>query len=782
MSRLSTGAVYFAGSLFVSSSFALTVESTVPVNGAHAVVNNMTLVANFSESVKTETLTSSRFFTVSRQRGYKTGDVDFFSIGAQQAALHSYSYFGAGDLLTAEVTRGVSNAACTASAPFHAWKFHIAPNVNGGSFTEQNNPYVYQMQMPRLADLDGDGDLDCMAAAQNTSGGGYTNTVMINNGSGVFTLAKGIGPLIDNRFVLGDLDRDGDLDVVQLGYNSGSFTNQVWTNNGSAIFAKAYDILNVAPSAGCLDDVNGDGWLDLVLVAQASGAYVLLNDKSGRLVNSGQFLAGTNPYGCVVGDFNGDGFPDFLMGTYGNGVLVFTNDGSGTFGAHGSFGSGICKPLAIGDVNGDNGLDVVVSTGSAIKIYANNAAVFSDSGQTLGAYNSAELADMNGDGSLDIVTPGYLYLNNGSGVFSQSSVHFGGYADTGVDVGDVNNDGYVDVMVSQSPCFGESAVWKNVVPIPQVLGTNGAYITSGTAASAANGTDFGLVPVGSALTHTLVVSNAGPATLTIGSVGTNGSAQFTATGVPSSLAAYSAANITVAFAPTVPGAASVTFTLVNNSASSTTSYPIKLTGNGAVTLSASAGAHGSISPSGQTLVAGGSATNFVVTADPYYWIDSLFTNGVALAAAAHARCYTNVWNSVSAAGTVSATFADAVTARGTPEVWLAQYGWTSDFSLWETSDTDNDGLQAWQEAVAGTVPTNGESVLKVTDFDEQDSGTVLKWDAVAGRVYSVYVSTHLADAADWFLLTNNLPPVGLWTNRIPYSGSQRFYRLGVSKP
>ena len=175
-------------------------------------------------------------------------------------------------------------------------------------------------------------------------------------------------------------------------------------------------------------------------------------------------------------------------------------------------------------------------------------------------------------------------------------------------------------------------------------------------------------------------------------------------------------------------------------------------------------------------------TNFVVTADPYYWIGSLFTNGVALAAAAQARCYTNVWNSVSAAGTVSVTFAEAVTARGTPEVWLAQYGWTSDFSLWETSDTDNDGLQAWQEAVAGTVPTNGESVLKVTDFDEQDSGTVLKWDAVAGRVYSVYVSTHLADAADWFLLTNNLPPVGLWTNRIPYSGSQRFYRLGVSKP
>ncbi|MEI7901877.1 MAG: IPT/TIG domain-containing protein, partial [bacterium] len=95
-------------------------------------------------------------------------------------------------------------------------------------------------------------------------------------------------------------------------------------------------------------------------------------------------------------------------------------------------------------------------------------------------------------------------------------------------------------------------------------------------------------------------------------------------------------------------------------------------------IMASAGPHGSISPIGVVEVPYGGSASFVAVADTYYHIAKISTNGAEIISAANQRGYTSIWMNVTAAGLVSAAFAENLTTNtGTPEWWLAQYGWTN---------------------------------------------------------------------------------------------------------
>lgn len=200
-------------------------------------------------------------------------------------------------------------------------------------------------------------------------------------------------------------------------------------------------------------------------------------------------------------------------------------------------------------------------------------------------------------------------------------------------------------------------------------------------------------------------------------------------------------------------------------------------------ITASGGAHGTISPTGEIVVGYGSSTSFLVTADAYYHIASLLTNAGADAAAEGRGVYTSQWDNVTAYGSVSALFAENVAAHGTPERWLAQYGWTNDFDTWETNDTDADSFQAWEEYIAGTDPTNSHSFFQCLELFSTNFpmvGKVLRWNGVAGRVYAIDGSTNLMTS--WFSLATDLPPTGVWTDTTHGADNFINYRLGVQKP
>lgn len=218
---------------------------------------------------------------------------------------------------------------------------------------------------------------------------------------------------------------------------------------------------------------------------------------------------------------------------------------------------------------------------------------------------------------------------------------------------------------------------------------------------------------------------------------------------------------------------------------------MQMTNTGASTewlLLATAGENGSVTPSGAVYVPEGNGTSFVVAADAYYHIASILTNGGAVAAAVDQPAYTVVWANVVATGILQATFAENVaTNESTPEWWIAQYYDTNDYSAAEETDSDGDGMFAWQEYVAGTVPTNADSILDLAR-DEVVTGSVtgkvVQWTPRAGRVYDVLYATNLLNAfGPVSASSTNLPATQpAYTDTLHNALNPLYYRVRVRLP
>jgi hypothetical protein len=191
-----------------------------------------------------------------------------------------------------------------------------------------------------------------------------------------------------------------------------------------------------------------------------------------------------------------------------------------------------------------------------------------------------------------------------------------------------------------------------------------------------------------------------------------------------------------------------------------------------VTLTASAGAGGTVSPTNAT-VSIGDSTNIVITASNYYRIAAVVTNGgnIGVAFNNNSTSYTLILSNQIGAVTVTATFVQqvvtnpAASGANVPYSWMAGYGLTNSGATFDQAavvDHDGDGLTAWQEYIAGTDPTNTTSGFKAA----QATRNVITWSPVSGRVYSVYWSTNLVKGFT-MKQDNILYPTNSYTNATP---------------
>lgn len=121
--------------------------------------------------------------------------------------------------------------------------------------------------------------------------------------------------------------------------------------------------------------------------------------------------------------------------------------------------------IKCGDLDGDGDLDAIVQNHGGIgapennEVFFNTGGVFTNSGQALGNRNvRLDIADLDGDGDLDTcfaaqgsipATPvaNELWFNDGMGFFTDSGQRLGTLPSTGVDLGDLDDDGDVDAFV-----------------------------------------------------------------------------------------------------------------------------------------------------------------------------------------------------------------------------------------------------------------------------------------------------------------------------------------------
>jgi hypothetical protein len=242
-----------------------------------------------------------------------------------------------------------------------------------GNFTaDSNGPFSVGTppQCVALADMNLDGCLDLVTANYNATG---NVALLLGDGTGHFAGApnspfQGGGILQPSYLAIGDLNRDGKPDVV-VANGSNSLTVLLGDGAGNLTPTSASPIsISIAPSWVAIGDLNRDGSPDVVAVG-GSNLDVLLGDGTGNLTaapNSPVSLAFIGN-SVAIGDLNGDGIPDLAVAigtpiTPGSSAIsFFFGNGDGTFTASSlapSVGSGPVD-VALADLTGDGALDVV---------------------------------------------------------------------------------------------------------------------------------------------------------------------------------------------------------------------------------------------------------------------------------------------------------------------------------------------------------------------------------------------------------------------------------------
>ncbi len=329
-------------------------------------------------------------------------------------------------------------------------------------------------------------------------------------------LVQNLDGLAQSILKFADYDSDGDLDVIIAGNNSSSVpTVRLYKNDGNASFTEDQNssITGFSYPGLSWGDVDGDGDLDFAISGNTSTGYqakLYLNNGSAVFTE-----AVSDPFydaywgNMDMGDLDNDGDLDiFQTGLQANGTRVaeiFWNDGKGTFtkDTTNTFTGTADGETPLADVDNDGDLDILLSgyidaNGNITQIHLNDGTGNFTQSQSLQgvASNGMDFGDYDNDGDVDLILTGidfgagsrraYIYENDGSGSFTIDATNtIASASSSNAKWGDYDHDGDLDLIVSG---FSDATIRETFI-----YTNNGTGTMSYTSNAAITGSEEGYV-------------------------------------------------------------------------------------------------------------------------------------------------------------------------------------------------------------------------------------------------------------------------------------------------
>jgi hypothetical protein len=297
------------------------------------------------------------------------------------------------------------------------------------------------------------GDVDNNGTNEILSGGAYNGLTLMNSGMNGDVSKIGELPQSGSVFVQGsnfvDINNDGFLDVFACHDDGASY---IWANDGNGNFEvnTSWIDLSINGSLGeqasgnygsIWSDIDSDGDLDLYIAKCRQGVTsttdsrrinrLYVNDGNGNFTEEGAargLASGWQSWTADMQDINNDGFLDVFITNHDHQSQLLLNDGTGNF-------------------------TELMNTGLEVS----------------GTPVQGVMRDFDNDGWVDVLVAGntsQLFLNNRDNTFTEIADAFATGGMQSFALGDLNNDGYVDVFGGyangfNNPSSEQDKVWIN---------------------------------------------------------------------------------------------------------------------------------------------------------------------------------------------------------------------------------------------------------------------------------------------------------------------------------
>ena len=281
---------------------------------------------------------------------------------------------------------------------------------------------------------------------------------------------------------IADMNNDGHVDIISVGdhgspnINSGQHGIMVWLGDGEGVWTVNQDG-NFGYGGCAIGDLDLDGFMDVAwgihhdYGGSGFGDTLIgaaLGDGTGSNWIPWATGLGTNGetwgmFATDLADFNCDGYLDIVSQSFGccNGLHVYENHGNGTWSPVWSLtGGNVGFTLETCDINADGFMDFVSTRDGSIVFLNNGSFTFHnhDNGLPVNTINSIDAGDMNNDGYDDIIVSLYsngvrcyvydinndTWISYSNGLPTSESYYLSQF-------GDINGDGFLDVVCYRDP-------------------------------------------------------------------------------------------------------------------------------------------------------------------------------------------------------------------------------------------------------------------------------------------------------------------------------------------